>query len=72
MTSGCSSTPQPERIVYVKPDCSVPLLNPLPEIDAGELWDVVGNDLYWKLVDRERIIVDWADEMKAVLSVICD
>lgn len=68
---GCSSTPHPERIVYIQPECSVPVLNTLPEIDAGELWDKVGNDMYWKLMDRERVIVDWSMEMKAVLEVIC-
>lgn len=66
--SGCSSTPD---VVYVKPECSVPMRAELPQIDAGSLWDSVGNDRYELLVEREKLIVDWAREMELMLIVIC-
>jgi hypothetical protein len=67
--SACKSTPQ---VVYLKPECSVPVRAELPEIDAGELWDAVGAETYDKLADRERLIVDWAKEMQYMLQVICN
>jgi len=67
--SACKSTPQ---VVYLKPECSVPVRAELPEIDAGLLWDAVGAETYDKLADRERLIVDWAKEMQYMLQVICN
>ena len=67
--SGCKSTPQ---VVYLKPECSVPVRAELPTIDAGELWDVTGQELYDSLLQRERLIVDWAIEMQYMLTVICN
>ena len=67
--SACKSTPE---VIYLKPECSVPVRAELPEIDAGELWDAVGAETYDKLADRERLIVDWAKEMQYMLQVICN
>jgi hypothetical protein len=67
--SGCKSTPQ---VVYLKPECSVPVRAELPTIDAGELWDATGQELYDSLLQRERLIVDWAVEMQYMLTVICN
>jgi hypothetical protein len=67
--TGCKSTPQ---VVYLKPECSVPVRAELPTIDAGELWDLTGQELYDSLLQRERLIVDWAIEMQYMLTVICN
>ena len=67
--NACKSTPD---VVYIKPECSVPVRAELPEIDAGLLWDAVGAETYDKLADRERLIVDWAKEMQYMLQVICN
>lgn len=66
--SGCKSTPD---VIYLKPECSVPVRAELPQVDAGELWDAVGDETYDKLADRERLIVDWAREMQLMLIAIC-
>lgn len=66
--SGCKSTPE---VIYLKPECSVPVRAELPQIDAGALWDAVGAETYDKLADRERLIVDWAREMELMLTSIC-
>lgn len=65
---GCKSTPE---IIYIKPECSVPVRAELPQIDAGTLWDAVGPEVYDKLVYREKLIVDWAREMELTLNAIC-
>ena len=67
--SGCAN--RPPDVVYLKTECSVPVRAQLPEIDAGELWDAVGADVYDTLLLRERLIVDWAVEMQYMLQVIC-
>lgn len=67
--SGCSSTP---AVVYLKPECFVPLRAELPVIDAGLLWDAVGADIYDKLANRERLIVDWAREMQLMIEAVCN
>ena len=66
--SACSSTPQ---VVYIKPECSVPIRANLPTVDAGLLWDAVGADTYDILVEREKLIADWALEMESMLEQIC-
>jgi len=43
----------------------------LPAIDAGELWDAIGQERYDALMTRERRIVDWALELEAVLTEVC-
>lgn len=64
----CETTPD---VIYLKPECSVPVRAELPQIDAGALWDAVGAETYDKLADRERLIVDWAREMQLMLTAIC-
>jgi len=66
--SGCNSTPE---VVYLKPECSVPVRAELPQVDAGALWDATGQEMYDQLQMRERLIVDWAVEMQYMLQVIC-
>lgn len=58
--------------MYLKPECSLPVRAELPQIDAGELWDAVGAETYDKLVEREKLIVDWAREMQLMLFAICE
>ena len=66
--SACSSTPE---LTYVTIQCRVPERPILPAIDAGELWDAIGQERYDALMTRERRIVDWALELEAVLTEVC-
>ena len=66
--SGCSSTPD---VIYLQPQCSVPTLSALPQVDAGELWDAIGDDTYQQLVLREKLIMDWALDMRAIVQEVC-
>jgi hypothetical protein len=50
----------------------VPVRATLPTVDAGLLWDAVGADTYDILVEREKLIADWALEMQAMLEQICN
>lgn len=50
----------------------MPIRAELPQIDAGALWDAVGADTYDRLVEREKLIVDWAREMQLMLLAICE
>jgi hypothetical protein len=66
---GCTTT---EVRPVVEPEACQPAeLGELPEIDAGELYDRVGPELYKKLLQREKTIVDWGLENEAVLESIC-
>jgi len=60
------------RTEYVKPTCSAPPQPSLPKIDAGELWDSVGQRTYDVLMDRDRRLVDWAFEMESMINVLCE
>ena len=66
--SACSSAPE---LVYVTPKCRVPERPILTAIDAGDLWDSVGQERYDALMTRERRIVDWALELEALLKEVC-
>lgn len=68
MIGGCATTPD---VVFLRPECSPATRAPLPRIDAGDLWDKVGEDTYRKLEERERRITDWALENEAILREIC-
>lgn len=73
--AGCTTT----ETVYVEPDCIVPERGPLPQIEQKRLddgWKLNGerisSDLYWTLMDRERVLADWAFAMRAELEGVCD
>lgn len=68
-TAGCTKTEIRDR--YIQPECSAPTLSPLPAIDAGDLWDKIGQEQYDALMQRERLIVDWALEMQSMIDVLC-
>ena len=65
--AGCATA---ER-VYITPDCTVPPRPTLPTVDAGELWDTVGDDMYRVLEDRDARLTDWALELEAGMIVLC-
>jgi len=69
VTVGCSSTPAPAPSVHC---ASLPQRPQLPKIDAGQLWDKVGEAQYSELVNREKKIVDWAIELETVLKGVCN
>ena len=68
VASGCASTTRTE---YVRPVCDPPILQSLPEINGGQLFDLVGADRYFQLSLREKLIVDWALEMESMLLELC-
>ena len=63
-TAGCAT-----RIVTVKPECEPPPMPVLPVIPSADL--TVDNYTFWMLMDRERLLADWALEMKAVIKAVC-
>lgn len=64
VTVGCTKT------ITIKPECEIPELAPLPVIMSDDM-ECLADDVYWGLMDRERLLVDWALEMEATLDVIC-
>jgi hypothetical protein len=34
--------------------------------------DCLADNVYWGLMDRERLLTDWALEMEATLEIICE
>lgn len=67
--TGCATKPE---IRYIQPKCSAPPLPELPTVDAGELWDRIGQQDYDTLMQREKLLSDWALEMKTMIGVLCD
>jgi hypothetical protein len=63
--AGCTKT------ITIKPECNVPQLAPLPVIMSDDM-DCLADNVYWGLMDRERLLTDWALEMEATLEVICE
>jgi len=57
------------RVTTIKPDCDVPPMPALPIIPSADL--TVDDYTFWLLMDRERLLADWALEMQAALQVIC-
>lgn len=65
VTAGCAT-----KTVIVKLECEVPQLAPLPVIMSKDM-EMLSDDVYWALMDRERLLTDWALEMEAQLEVLC-
>lgn len=66
---GCTSAPKTDSI---PPGACTPAPFPnLPQIDAQKLYEAVGPEMYWKLMRREKRIVDWALENEALLISLC-
>ena len=65
--TGCATT----EYVHVKPQCSVPPQPVLPQIESSRM-SCLDDETYWDLMERERRLVDWALEMRAVLGAVCD
>ena len=68
---GCSVIAGCTKTITIKPECSVPQLAPLPVIMSDDM-ECIADDVYWALMDRERLLTDWALEMEATLEVICE
>lgn len=62
---GCAT-----KTVTIKPECEIPQLAPLPVIMSDDI-ECLGDDVYWGLMDRERLLTDWALRMEATLEVVC-
>lgn len=62
---GCTT-----KTVTLRPDCIVPELAPLPVLMSDDM-ECIADDVYWGLMDRERLLTDWALEMEATLESIC-
>jgi len=59
------------RTVYVKPECVPPPEPILPYIDAQALYDSVGEDVYGDLLASNRLRDAYANEMRAMITVLC-
>lgn len=68
LTASCAS--RPPEYVEIQPECEVPPQPALPAIEGDELASLP-DDVYWRLEDRERKIVDWALEMRGMLRELC-
>ncbi len=68
VTLGCSNTPE----VVVKVDCNLPKRPDLPKVDAADLWDKLGSNIYSNLQLREKLIVDWALELEVIAKGVCN
>lgn len=66
--AGCASQVRTE---YARPTCTAPVLSSLPTIDGGELYDLVGPELYHRLSLREKLIVDWGLELEGMVDELC-
>lgn len=66
--TSCSPTVVRE---YVKPECSPPPKPLLPYIDAHALYDAVGQDVYEDLLTSNRLRDGYANEMRAMIGVLC-
>ena len=65
--AGCQTT---ERLVYVQPECTLPPMPAPPEVTALEL-DPLPDDVYWRVLRRDREITDALLEHRAVLREVC-
>ena len=65
--AGCATT---ERLVYIQPECVLPPMPAPPEVTALEL-DPLPDDVYWRVLRREREITDALLEHRAMLRELC-
>lgn len=66
VTTGCTT-----KTVTIKPECEIPELAPMPVIMSDDM-ECLADDVYWALMDRERLLADWALKMEATLEVVCN
>lgn len=59
------------KTIYAKPECQPPPRPVLPAIDAQVLYDAVGQDVYEKLLRSNWKRDAYAEEMRAMLGVLC-
>jgi hypothetical protein len=65
--SACSTV----EYIEVTPQCAPPSHPALPSIDAGELWDALGDAEYRQLERYLNALWAFSDEQAALLSVVC-
>lgn len=65
-TIGCAT----DRMVYVQPECSIPPMPAPPEVTALDL-DPLSDDVYWRVLRRDRELTDSLLEHRAVLREVC-
>lgn len=66
---GCNSTPE---VTVIKVGCNLPERPNLPKVDAADLWDKLGSNIYSNLQLREKLIVDWALELEVIAKGVCN
>lgn len=64
--TACATT----EYVEVRPECTVPPQPTLPQISGEEL-RALPDDVYWRLERREKRLVDWALELRAIAEEAC-
>lgn len=64
--SGCATTTQ-----TILPDCTLPPMPVLEDIPSSDL-EALTDEVYWKLMDRERRITDSLLEHRALLTPLCE
>ena len=64
--TGCAT----DRLVYVQPECSLPVMPAPPEVTALDL-DPLSDDIYWRVLRRDRELTDSLLEHRAVLREVC-
>lgn len=66
--SGCATS---ERLVYVEPECTVPPMPAPPEVTATDL-DPLPDEVYWRVLRRDRELTDSLLEHRAILLQVCN
>lgn len=64
ITTACST-------VDYQPTCTVPPAPSPPEVTAEDL-EPLPADVYRRVIERDRILQDWALEQRAILREVCD
>ena len=69
LTSACATTTE---YVYLQPRCQPAPEPVLHDIDAGALWDAVGDDTYRKLEQNQSRLVTWALLNADIVRNVCE
>ena len=54
----------------LEPDCE-PAPRPVLPVIETERMDQLSEDTFWDLMERERLLTDWALENEAVVEALC-
>lgn len=64
-TTGCATVES-----FYTPECDVPRLDELPEVTRKDL-AALDDETYWRVQERETVIVDWALDLEDRVMVLC-